>query len=221
MTDGSAYPHRHYRSVEKDIGMTLAHKDAGLYDSEALEFATTPGIRLRGTCRNRVRTDTVIGPTREDRRSGHSCPEYLVSARTAEEPRLPPHLRGRISRLHSGQNCGQEPTTAATFDPSTRTRTPTYGTHGSFTAKNYATSRYVQSGGFRGSAYASNRDGIGYRGSRNARPDLPHSSVAPAPTGAGKRFGSGISPSSGRRFGRSGGVGPKLWTPTLTFEQLH
>jgi len=41
------------------------------------------------------------------------------------------------------------------YGQETPASTPKYGSHGTFTEQRYAGSRYVQSGGFKGSAYAS------------------------------------------------------------------
>ncbi len=38
-------PQASYRTVENDLGMTIAHKDAGLFDSEAQNQAQPPGFR--------------------------------------------------------------------------------------------------------------------------------------------------------------------------------
>jgi hypothetical protein len=84
---------------------------------------------------------------------------------------------------------------------------PKYGTHGTFTQEHYANSRYVQSGGFKGSTFASRPSA--------ATPAAPGMGNAPqsdnsqgkrfgrpaGPTPLGKHFGGGNSPPPGKRFG--------------------
>jgi hypothetical protein len=198
-------PEGTYRSVEKDIGMTLAHKDAGLYDSEARESPQPPGFAYVApveTGSNRYGYWTHSG----GQTFWSFLPQYLVLRELLRSHDYRPIYANEYRGYTAARTAGRT-YYGGTVDQTTRTRTPTYGTHGSFTAKNYATSRYVQSGGFRGSAYASSRDGRAFSTFRTSRPDLPHSSFAPGSRGSGKRFGSGAAPSSGRRFGRSGGSG--------------
>ena len=83
-----------------------------------------------------------------------------------------------------------------------------YGTRGAITQQRYASSRYVQSGGFRNSSFASHAS--------SATQNAPHAAPAPSdnsqgkrfghPSGpgsppVGKRFGGGARPSAGKRFG--------------------
>jgi hypothetical protein len=197
-------PEASYRSVEKDIGMTLAHKDAGLYDFEAKESPQPPGFAYLAPVEqgsNRYGYWTHSG----GQTVWSFLPEYLVLRELLRSHDYRPIYADEYRGFAAARAAGRTYYGGA-FDAATRTRTPTYGTHGSFTSKNYATSRYVQSGGFRGSAYASNRDRSNFSAFRNSKPDLPHSNVAPGSSNTGKRFGLGAAPSSGRQFGRPGGL---------------
>jgi hypothetical protein len=82
---------------------------------------------------------------------------------------------------------------------------PKYGSHGTFTEQRYAGSRYVQSGGFKGSAYGSRSSG----GPSAAPPsESRRFGSAPNDSGQGRRFGHGSeSEPSGKRFGSGGGGG--------------
>ena len=146
-----------YRSVEKDIGMTLAHKDAGLYDTEARESPQPPGS-LTWHPSKRVLIDMVTGPTRGGQTFWSFLPQYLVLRELLRSHDYRPIYVNEY-RGYTAAQSDRKTYYGGSVDQTTRTRTPTYGTHGSFTAKNYTTSRYVQSGGFQGSAYASSRDG--------------------------------------------------------------
>ncbi len=201
-------PEPAYRSVENDIGMTLAHKDAGLYDSEAHDSPQPPGFAYLAT------------PEAGSNRYGHwthsggqtfwsFLPEYLVLRELLRSHDYRPIQVAEYRGYTAARTAGKTYYGGGGFNsPASAPRTPTYGTHGSFTAKNYSTSRYVQSGGFRSSAYASNRDHTGFSNFTNPHAAAPASGIsAPSSNGAGKRFGSGAAPSSGRRFGRSSGVG--------------
>lgn len=198
-------PEQAYRSVENDIGMTIAHKDSGLYDSEASYSPQPPGFAY------------LASPETGSNRYGHwthsggqtfwsFLPEYILLRELLRSHDYRP-IQVNEYRGYTAARTAGKTYYGGNFSSSPATRTPTYGTHGSFTAKNYSTSRYVQSGGFRSSAYASNRDHAGFSGFTSARPEPPHSGIKPSSSGAGKRFGSGAAPSSGRRFGRSGGLG--------------
>src|SRR5580658_158815 len=72
---------------------------------------------------------------------------------------------------------------------------PQYGSHGTFTQQHYAGSRYVQSGGFKNSAFASRPSA--------ATPAVPRMGDAPqSDNPQGKRFGSPASPTpAGKHFG--------------------
>jgi len=80
---------------------------------------------------------------------------------------------------------------------------PRYGTHGTFTQQHYASSRYVQSGGFRNSGYASHQTAA-----PSSSPQ-PRFGNAPSDNAPGKRFGAAPGePSQGKRFGSGSGGAP-------------
>jgi len=198
-------PEPAYRSVENTIGMTIAHKDAGRYDSEASNSPQPPAFAY------------IASPEAGSNRYGywtHSggqtfwsfLPEYLVLRELLRSHDYRP-IQVAEYRGYTAARANGKTYYGGSSNSGAATRTPTYGTHGSFTAKNYSTSRYVQSGGFRNSAYASNRDHAGFSGFTSPRTEAPQSGIRSPSGSAGKRFGSGASPSSGRRFGRAGGVG--------------
>ncbi len=173
-----------YRSLQNDLGMSIAHKDAGYYDSEAVTMAQPPGYAYIAT------------PEQGRNQYGywHSgiwtwLPEYLIMRELFWGHNYQPiyinEYHGYQTAVRSGRTYyGQESPSAP----------PKYGTHGTFTEQRYAGSRYMQSGGYRSSGYAS---------SRGAEAPRPSSGFSPAPeSSAGKRFGGGSSP-SGHQFGHA------------------
>ena len=179
-----------YRSVENDLGMAIAHKDAGLFDSEAQTTAQPPGFAY------------IAPPSQGSNQYGywtHSggqsfwtfLPEYLIMRELLWGHNYQPiyinEYNGYSTALRSGRTYYGNETPASP---------PKYGSHGTFTQQGYAGSRYVQSGGFKGSAYSSNRAAEPYSAPKSFRPEPNESPV-------GKRFGS---KSGGQRFG-SGSAG--------------
>jgi outer membrane murein-binding lipoprotein Lpp len=180
-----------YRSVENDLGMSIAHKDAGLYDSEAVNIAQPPGFAYMATPeqgRNQYGYWSNAG--------GGSVwtwlPEYLIMRELFWGPRYQPiyinEYHGYQTAMRSGRPYYGQETPAAP---------PKYGSHGTFTEQHYSSSRYVQSGGFKGSAYSSSRGSA-------AAPSSSFGHAEPEPgSGVGKRFGGGSSAPSGRQFGHT------------------
>jgi hypothetical protein len=184
-----------FRAVENDLGMSIGHKDAGLFDSEAQTVPQPAGFAYMATPeqgRNQYGYWANEG--------GHSVwmwgAEYLIMRELLwgrdYRPIVVDEYRGYRSYRDTGRTY---------YGQSTPEAPPKYGSHGTFTQTHYGSSRYVQSGGFKGSGYAS-RPG----GSVATRPSYSEprvGSAAPVEPGAGKRFGSGASGSSpsGRRFG--------------------
>ena len=182
-------PASSYRAVENDLGMVIAHKDAGLFDSEAQNKVQPPGFAYIASPSSRDRTSTATGATQAARASGLSCPQYLLMRELlwghSYRPIYVNEYNGFQTALRSGRTYyGQE----------TPASPPKYGSHGTFTAQRYASSRYVQSGGYSGSAYASNRSA--------APSSRPESGFSPRGEdgSAGKRFGGS---SGGQKFGGS------------------
>jgi hypothetical protein len=185
-----------YRSVERDLGMAISHKDAGQYDSEAQNIAQPAGY-------------AYIAPPDVGRNqygywshnSGGSFwtffPQYLIMrellwGRGAYQPVVINEYNSYSDARRVGKSYyGQE----------TPTATPKYGSHGTFTQQRYANSRYVQSGGYKSSSYAS-------RPGAPAAPAAPRYSASPQDDREGKRFGhTQDEPSQGRRFGSGGNSG--------------
>jgi hypothetical protein len=187
-----------YHGVEKDLGMAIAHKDAGLYDSEAQNTAQPPGFAY------------VAPPSAGSNQYGYwnhtdhgsfwtFLPEYLI---------LHELLRGRsyqpiVANDYNGYYRAQS-SNRSYYGQETPASPPKYGSHGTFTEQRYAGSRYVQSGGFKSSAYASH-------GSAASPAPSSSSRFGSAPeSGEGHRFGHGSeSPSQGKRFGSGGSSAPR------------
>ena len=181
-----------YHAVEKDMGMAIAHKDAGHFDSEAQTVPQPPGY-------------SYIAPPEAGSNQygywahdpyGHSVwtwlPEYLILRELLWNHSYQPVLVSDYSAYRVAQRSG-----ASYYGQRTPDSPPKYGSHGTFTETHYANSRYVQSGGFKGSAYAS----------AGSSPSQPHATPSFDNSSAGKRFGSkkSGSPPLGQRFGRQPG----------------
>jgi hypothetical protein len=183
-----------FHSAENDLGMSIAHKDAGLYDSEAVNTAQPPGYAYIAT------------PEQGRNQYGYWAggvwtwlPEYLVMRELFWGPRYQPIF---INEYHGYQTAVRSGRTY--YGQETPTAPPKYGSHGTFTEQRYSGSRYMQSGGFKGSGYASSRNAEAPRSSSPggfSRPEEPGGSV-------GKRFGGGPSP-SGHQFGRPPASAPR------------
>ncbi|HWE52360.1 MAG TPA: hypothetical protein VG273_21370 [Bryobacteraceae bacterium] len=183
-----------YRSVENDLGMSIAHKDAGLYDSEAVDVAQPPGFAYMATPeqgRNQYGYWSQAG--------GQSVwtwlPEYLLMRELFWGPRYQPVY---INEYHGYQNAMRSGRTY--YGQESPVAPPKYGSHGTFTEQHYSGSRYVQSGGFKGSGYSSS--GGAAEGVRSPSSGFGRQEPAPG-SGVGKRFGGGSSAPSGRQFGHT------------------
>ncbi len=192
-----------FRAVENDMGMTIAHKDAGMYDSEAHTTPQPPGFAYMAT------------PEQGRNQYGYWnnaggggvwtwLPEYLIMRQLLWGPGYRPiyinEFNGYRSAMGSGRSYyGQETPSAA----------PKYGSHGTFTGQSYAGSKYVQSGGFKGSAYSSGGSNTATAPRSSSGSAFGGSRSSESTPSAGRRFGgdssSGSSPSAGRRFGGGGG----------------
>lgn len=173
-----------YLALEKNLGMTIEHKAAGKYDSEAEKTPQPPGY-------------AYIAPPSEGRNQygywnnsgGMSVwtwlPQYLIMRDLLFRNSYQPIPSYDYNSYRTAQRSGQ------TYYGRDIDGAPKYGSHGTFTQRHYASSQYVQkNGGFGSSSYAS-RPGAGSTERRYGS-----SSGEPA----GRRFGSGGS-SSGRTFG--------------------
>lgn len=186
-----------FRQVEGDLGMAIAHKDAGLFDFEAQTTPEPAGFAYIAT---EQQGSNQYGYWAHDSGTSvwHWLPEYLILRELLWNHDYRPVVLGEYRGYQVARDAGR------TFYGKTSPSAPAkYGTGGTLTAEHYAGSKYVQSGGFKGSAYASNSAvrGPSFEGA--------HSSSQPGTLargdGAGKRFGFGAAGSSGRRFGRGKG----------------
>ena len=187
-----------FHAVENDLGMAIAHKDAGLFDSEAQETPQPAGF-------------AYIAPESQgsnefgywDHRGGETVwtwlPQYLILRELLWDHDYRPVVLDEYRGYRSAQSSGR-----TYYGQTTPASPPKYGTHGTFTETHYAQSRYVQSGGFKGSAYASNKNGSA-PSSFSQSHGGQHQSTASQENGAGRRFGSGTGSASGQHFGHSGG----------------
>jgi len=187
-----------YHAVEKDLGMAIAHKDAGVFDSEAQNTPQPPGFGY------------VASPSVGSNQYGywtHSggnsfwtfLPQYLILRELLWNRDYRPVMANQYNAYQTAQRSGR-----TYYGQETPSSAPKYGTHGTFTQSHYASSRYVQSGGFSGSAYASRSAGQG----SNFNKSRPAQSFGSGDSG-GRRFGRQPGPTpSGQRFGRPGGARP-------------
>ncbi len=147
---GSVFP-----CVEKDMGMAIAHKDAGHFDSEAQTVPQPAGLFVYRAAGGWFES---VWPL--DKRSyGHSVwtwlPEYLILRELLWNHSYQPVVMGDYRAYRMAQQRG-----TSYYGQRTPDAPPKYGTHGTFTQSHYAGSRYMQSGGgYRGSAYASSGSG--------------------------------------------------------------
>ncbi len=190
-----AVPEPAFEAVENDIGMSLAHKDAGLFDSEAV---TTPQPAGFAYIAPESQGSNQYGYWTHD--GDHSVwtwlPQYLLLRELLWNHSYRPVVLDEYRGYRTAEQVGR-----TYYGRATPASPPKYGTHGSFTQTSYASSRYVQTGGYRGSAYAS-------RGSFNeTHAESRRSSPIFGDRSSGHRFGTGAAPSSGRHFGGSRSFG--------------
>jgi hypothetical protein len=192
-------PASSYHAVENDLGMTIAHKDAGQFDSEAQNQAQPPGFAYIASPEV---GSNQYGYWSHD--AGHSVwtwlPQYLIMRELLWGHHYQPIYINEYSGYQAARRSGQ-----TYYGRETPASPPKYGSHGTFTTERYANSRYVQSGGYASSGYASNRSAA----RPEARPGESGSGHFNEPENgtAGKRFGGS---SSGQKFGNgsaSGGSG--------------
>jgi len=181
-----------FHAVTNDLGMAISHKDAGHFDSEAENTPQPPGYAY------------VASPEQGSNQYGYwthpsggesfwtFLPQYLILRELLWNHDYHPVVAADYGAYRMAQRAG-----TSYYGQRTPNAAPTYGSHGTFTQSHYAGSRYVQSGGFSGSAYAS-------RGS--SAPSSPHIAQAPSSSPGGMRFGRQPgAPPAGQRFGRPGG----------------
>jgi hypothetical protein len=188
-------PEASYRAVENDLGMTIAHKDAGLFDSEADNTPQPAGFAY------------IASPSQERNQYGYwthtdhgtfwtFLPQYLLMRELLWNRDYRPVVVDDFNAYRTARRSGR-----IYYGQQTPASPPQYGTHGSFTQTRYAQSRYAQSGGFKNSMYASHRESGSTQSFSRPHPAEPHTGFGAGSGSAGKRFGS----PSGQRFGRSSG----------------
>jgi len=214
-------PQSTYASLQNDIGMTIEHKPAGAYDTEAEHVPQPPGF-------------AYMAPPGQSNQYGHWenqngssvwtwLPQYLILRELLWNHQ--PYYPIPVYEYHGYWAARRSGVPYYGRDEQVQSA-PKYGTHGTFTGGRYADSRYAQrggsyrdsqyknsSGGYRSSPYAgspSSSNGSSEQGHQFGRapsssPSSPSSSGRSFGGGSGKRFGSGggsHSAPSGRSFGR-------------------
>ena len=183
-----------YRVVENDLGMAIAHKDAGLFDSEAQNTAQPAGFGY------------IAPPSQGSNQYGYwthdgsgtfwtFLPQYLLMRELLWGHDYRPIVVHEYYGYQAAQRSGR-----TYYGQETPASRPKYGSHGTFTEQRYAGSRYLQSGGFRGSAYAAHGAGAPSPSASLSHPD-GHSSRPADDRRAGHRFGSSSDSPAGQRFG--------------------
>ncbi len=206
-----------YKAVENNLGMTIEHKAAGNYDSEAERVAQPPGF-------------AYMAPPGQSNQYGYWgqqngtsvwtwLPQYLIMRDLLWNRSYRPveiyEFRNYTYAQQHGQTYYGGTVNSSTGKSATTSGTEQkYGSHGTFTQSHYASSRYVSSGTYSGSKYATSGGtyrGSGYQsgGSTNrgggyqsgggtrfgASPHVnnsrPSYSRPPSRSGGGQRFGSG------------------------------
>lgn len=194
-----------YRSVENDLGMTIEHKAAGLYDSEATQVAQPPGYAYIASP-DQGRNQYGYWEHRDGGTFWTFFPQYLLMRELFWGRSYQPIPTFEWQGYHTAQSRGQ-----TYYGHDTVTNAPKFGSHGTFTANRYANSRYMQTGGgFGASKYASGGGGFGSSrystgqarpgGSFHSRDSAPHRFGSPG--SSGRHFGSSPSRGAGRSFGR-------------------
>ncbi len=176
-----------YQANEKNLGMAIAHKSAGKYDSEADQVAQPAGFAY------------IAPPSQQsnqygywERRDGGSFwvwyGQYALLRDLLFRNDYRPLSTGEYQDYRSTQSRGQ-----TYYGRDSRDGQPKYGTSGTVTQSRYKDSTYARSGGFRDSAYATTPGT--YRGSRYSSPSARRWEDQSSP----RRFGSGQAPSSSGR----------------------
>jgi hypothetical protein len=178
-----------FHSVENDLGMAIAHKDAGQFDSQAQTTPEPAGFAY------------IAPPSQGSNQYGYWThnggesfwtffPQYLLLRELMWGHDYRPIVLDEYRGYRTAQSSGR-----TYYGRETPTSPPKYGTHGTFTERHYASSRYMQSGGFRKSEYASRSSPSTFNQEEGHQFGASRS---------GHRFGSLRGSSSGRRFGGMG-----------------
>ena len=218
-------PESRCESLQNDVGMAIEHKPVGAYETEAQLVPQPPGFAYMAPPGQR----NQYGYWEEH--NGASVwtwlPAYLILRETLWNHQYVPvpsyEYDGYWSARRSGTTYygpGYLPGTQGTQAPSA----PKYGTHGTFTAHQYAGSRYGNKGGtyndsqyhsqgsYRSSGYSNGSSNGQSAGSKPSEDQGHQFGRSPSNSSNGRRFGSSGSSSGshsaprssppGRRFGR-------------------
>jgi hypothetical protein len=199
-------PASSYHAVENDLGMVIAHKDAGQFDSEAQTTAQPPGFAY------------VAPPSVGSNQYGYwshtggesvwtFLPQYLLMRELLWGHSYRPIVINEYNGYQTAQRFGR-----TYYGQETPASPPKYGSHGTFTAQRYASSRYVQSGGYAGSGYASNRaaGSVARPGATASPRDESSAGKRFGGSSNGQKFGSGSGSSGGQRFGSPRPSSPRI-----------
>ncbi len=198
-----------YHAVDNDLGMVIAHKNFGQFDSEAQTTPEPPGYAYIAP--------PSVGSNQYgywSHEGGNSVwtwlPQYLILRELFWGHRYQPIYINEYNGYQTAFRAGH-----TWYGQTTPNAAPKYGSHGTFTQQRYADSRFVQHGGYNGSSFSSNRSAE----SGLSRPEsgfLPRSSPSDENPGVGKRFGGS---GGGQRFGSgsrgfgSGSAGKRFGSP--------
>ncbi|MGH9652488.1 MAG: hypothetical protein ACRD6B_03365, partial [Bryobacteraceae bacterium] len=182
-----------FQSVRNDLGMAIAHKGVGKFDAEAEHTPQPAGFAY------------IAPPSQGMNQYGywtHSggqalwtfFPEYLLLQHLMWGGAYRPIVIGEYDSYRNARTAGH-----SYYGRATPTSPPRYGSHGTFTARRYASSRYMKSGGFGSSRYSSHRrrGSIFSRGERGSRGSHRFGGAH-----RGRGFGRGLGRALGRGFGR-------------------
>ena len=192
-----------YRAAEDNLGMAIAHKDAGLFDSEAQTVPQPAGY-------------AYIAPPGQSNQYGYwsngpqgsfwtFLPQYLIMRELFWGRSYQPIYVNSYTTYYSYHSSGR-----TWYGQDSPQAPPKYGSHGTFTQSTYANSKYVQSPGYKSSGYASRQYSGGSSSPATSSP-RPGSSPSEG-SSAGRQFGKSsgepqAAPPTGRRFGSPGGSG--------------
>lgn len=170
-----------YKQMEKNLGMTIAHKSAGMYDHEASSTVQPPGYAYMAKPEQRRNR---YGYWRSH--SGGSFWVWYGQYALMRDVLWGPSWRDYRVSPYDYRTYDNYRSTGRTYYGRTNAGQQRYGSSGSLTRKSYSSAKYVRTDGFKSSRYKTS--GGAYRGSRFER-------------SSSRGYSSGR---SGRSTGRSG-----------------
>lgn len=174
-------PEDTWKLVENDLGMAIAHKPFGEYDSEATHTPEPAGFAYMASPAE-GHNQYGYWEHRDGGSFWHWLPEYLILRDLLSNRSYVPIPSYDWDHYRQAQRYGR------TYYGTESSGEPKYGSHGTFTQRNYSSSRYVQSGGFAGSKYTAGGRGAPSMGSSSSN---------------GRKFGPSLGDSGGHKFGGS------------------